>query len=259
MKKLSRHFFYQKIPDFISGKKKNIKIDQDLMRLRWFLKNFRLKNAKVLDIGSNFGFMCLNLSKIRRYNCTGYESEKPVYKFSEKLKKRSKLKNVFFYNKQLKFNNLDNLKNYDIIFLLNVLHHAGHTYDKSKIQNYKNWINYTIYYLKKIRKKSKYIFFQTGNVNFGTQYFNSKNTFKIIPQIMKKSGWKIKKIGVVENFKDKIFNYKTYTQSNIKKIPLITCGRNKKNNLVEYKLKNQIIFKHETGFLQRPLWICERK
>ena len=24
------------------------------MRLRWFLKNFRLKNAKVLDIGSNF-------------------------------------------------------------------------------------------------------------------------------------------------------------------------------------------------------------
>ena len=42
-------------------------------------------------------------------------------KFSEKLKKRSKLKNVFFYNKQLKFNNLDNLKNYDIIFLFGMM------------------------------------------------------------------------------------------------------------------------------------------
>ena len=259
MKKISRHFFYQKIPDFISGKKKNIKIDQDLMRLKWFLKHFKAKNANVLDIGSNFGFMCLNLSKVRKYICTGFESEKQVYKFSKKLKKKSKLTNVFFYNKQFKFNNLDNLKKYDIIILLNVLHHAGHTYDKNKIKNSKNWVNYTINYLKKIREKSKYIFFQTGNVNFNSQYFNSKNTFKIIPQIMKKSGWKIKKIGVVENFNSKIFNYKTYNQSEIKNIPLITCRRNKKNNLVEYKLKNKIIFRYKTGFLQRPLWLCERK
>ena len=99
MKKISRHFFYQKIPDFISGKKKNIKIDQDLMRLKWFLKHFKAKNANVLDIGSNFGFMCLNLSKVRKYICTGFESEKQVYKFSKKLKKKSKLTNVFFYNK----------------------------------------------------------------------------------------------------------------------------------------------------------------
>ena len=259
MNKKSRHFFYQKIPDFISKQKNNLKIDQDQMRLKWFLQNFKMKDARVLDVGSNFGYMCLSVSKIRNYECSGFESEKQVYKFSEKLRKKSKLKNVFFFNKKLQFMNLDNLQNYDIIFLLNVLHHAGHTYDKNKIRYSKSWVNYTINYLKKMRKKSKYIFFQTGNVNFGARYFNNKNTFKIIPQIMRKSGWKIKKIGIVKNFNNKILKYETYDQSDIKDIPLIICKRNKKTNLVEYKLKEKIIFTHNTGFLQRPLWICERE
>lgn len=259
MKKKSRHFFYQKIPDFISGKRNTLKTDQDEMRLKWFLKFFKTKNLKLLDIGSNFGYMCLNLSKRKKYQCTGYESEEQVHKFASKLKKKSRLKNIFFFNRKLKFSDLNNLKEYDIVFLLNVLHHAGHTYDKNKVKNSNNWINYTINYLKKIKKKSRYIFFQTGNSNFGIQYFNNKNTFRIIPQIMEKSGWKIKKIGIVENFNSKILSYKTYNQSDIKSIPLITCQRNKKNNLVEYKLKNKIIFRYKTGFLQRPLWICERK
>ena len=258
MNKKSRHFFYQKIPDFISKQKNNLRIDQDQMRLKWFLQNFKMKEARVLDVGSNFGYMCLSVSKIRNYECTGFESEKQVYKFSEKLRKKSNLKNVFFFNKKLQFMNLDNLQNYDIIFLLNVLHHAGHTYDKNRIQYSQKWINYVIKYLRKIRKKSKYIFFQTGNVNFGINYFDNKKTFKVIPEIMKRSGWKIKKIGIIKNFNKKNLKYETYERKNINKIPVIMCKRNTKSNLVEYKIKNKIIFTHKTGFLQRPLWICER-
>ena len=251
--KKSRHSNYQNIVT----KKLNRKIiNHDQLRFNWVKKLIPIKKItrSLIDVGSNLGYFCLRFAKELNYYATGYEYEKPTFNKANLLKK--KLNNIKYINKGLTIKDLNNLKNADLIIHLNVLHHAGHMYDKKLISNEKDWMRYSIRYLKKLSIKSKYLFFQTGNVNYNQRYFRNEDTFKVIPKILKLSGWKIIKIGNIE-FKSKKLYYRYYDPRNIKKIPTICCSRDKKSKKVFYKINNKIIFKYKSGFLQRPLFWCK--
>jgi len=250
--KISRHLNYQNFEEKVYLK--NNKINLDKLRFDWIKKIIGKNKIKNLtDIGSNLGYMCVNFNKYYNAKCIGYEYEKPTFFRANKIKKN--LNNIKYINKGLNLKNLTKIKYSDLIIHLNVLHHAGHMYDKKIISDKKDWINYSIKYLKILNKKSKFLFFQTGNVNYNQNYFESKETYKVLPYILNKAGWKINKIGAI-NFSKKKLTYETYKMSEIKQIPNISCKRNKKGNKVFYYNKTKKIFTHEAGVLQRPLFWC---
>jgi len=263
--KTSRHYRYQSIISTKHIIKKNY-INTDELRFSFFKKiiSSKIKFKSVTDIGSNLGYFCLKFNDFFKVNCIGYEYEKLTYLRANKLKK--KLKNIKYLNKGLNLSNLDKIDKTDIVLNLNVLHHAGHMYDKKivRLKNKKNynskmdWAVYASKYLKILSRKSKYMFFQTGNVNFNINHFENTETFKILPSILNKGGWKIINIGVIQFSGSDIF-YKMYKKKDIKKIPLITCKKNNKNGIVTYYSKDKPIFKYKTGFLQRPIFWCVSK
>lgn len=257
MKLISRHSNYQNFSEFTKSSNKN-NINLDKLRFNWVQKVINTSNKiyHLTDIGSNLGYMCIKFNQIFNIQCLGYEYEKATYvKANNIINKDSKIK---YLNKGLKLSTLRLLKKTDLIIHLNVLHHAGHMYDKNLIKNPNDWKKYSLKYLNMLSKKSKYLFFQTGNVNYNKSYFSNEETFILLPQILKSSGWNIKKVGMI-NFSKKKLKYNTYNKSEIKKISKISCKRDKKSKQVFYYKDKKLIFKYNSGFLQRPLFWCQSK
>ena len=257
MKLNSRHSNYQNFSEFKKNSNKD-NINLDKLRFDWIQKviNTNKKISKMTDIGSNLGYMCVKFNEIFNAQCLGYEYEKPTYvKAREIINKNPAIK---YLNKGLKLSTLKLLKKTDLIIHLNVLHHAGHMYDQNLIKNSNDWKKYSLKYLKILSKKSKFLFFQTGNVNYNKNYFSNEETFVLLPQILKSSGWSIKNIGMI-NFSKKELKYNLYNNSEIKKISKISCKRDKKSKKVLYYKDKKLIFKYDSGFLQRPLFWCQSK
>lgn len=263
--KTSRHYNYQNIIGNKSDQKKN-HINNDEIRFDWFKKiiSSKIKFKTMTDFGSNLGYFCLRFNEYFKTKCIGYEYERLTFVRANKLKRE--IDNIKYFNKSLDLNNLNKIDKTDLILNLNVLHHAGHMYDKKlvqlkgkKLNNSKiDWATYASKYLNILSKKSKYLFFQTGNVNFNINHFENSETFKLLPSILNKSGWKIINIGVTQFSKNKVF-YKTYKASEMRKIPIVTCKREQKTGVVIYFKNNKPIFKFKTGFLQRPIFWCVSK
>jgi len=256
--KQSRHSNYQNFINLKILKKKNY-IDLDEIRFEWIKKITKSKYIikSVTDIGSNLGYFCLKFCEQYMAKSIGYEYEKPTYLKAKKIKQKfgGDTNNIKYINKGLNINNLSQIKKSDLIVHLSVLHHAGHMYDKKLIKTKDDWKKYSIKYLSKLSKKSNYLFFQTGNVNYNKNYFDTNETFKILPLILKRAGWKILKIGNIDFARKKV-GYKTFNPESINKIPRINCKRDKKTNKVIYTRGKKILFKYESGFLQRPLFWC---
>ena len=252
--KQSRHSNYQNSINTKNTKYKN-NIDLDKIRFDWVKKIIKPSNRikSVTVIGSNLGYMCLKFNEYFKTQSIGYEYEKPTFIKANKIKK--KIENIKYINKGLKISNLSKIKKCDLLIHLNVLHHAGHMYDKKLIKSKKDWLKYSIKYLNVLSKKSKYLFFQTGNVNFNKNHFENNETFTILPLILKQAGWEIIKVGNIDFSKKKI-RYKDFDFSNINKVPRVECKRDKRTGKVIYKMNNKEIFKFESGFLQRPLFWC---
>ena len=252
--KESRHSNYQNFIESKYIKNKNY-INLDEIRFDWIKKIIKSsdKIKSIADIGSNLGYMCLKFNEHFKTQSVGYEYEKPTFIKANKIK--NKIKDVKYINKGLNISNLSKIKKTDLLVHLNVLHHAGHMYDKKLIKSKNDWTKYSIKYLNLLTKKSKYLFFQTGNVNFNKNYFENNETFNILPLILKQAGWKIIKIGNIDFSKKKI-GYKSFDPRDINKIPIIECKREKETNKVIYTRGKKILFKYESGFLQRPLFWC---
>ena len=231
--KQSRHQNYQ---NFTNKKIKNV--HNDKIRFDWIKKivksNYKIKT--VTDIGSNLGYFCINFNNHFDTNSIGYEYEKPTFIKACNIRDKMNIPKTKckYINKGITLNNITKIKKTDLLIHLSVLHHAGHMYDRKLIKNKNDWKKYSIKYLRKFSKISKYMFFQTGNVNYNKNYFENYETFKILPFILKEAGWKITKIGNIDFSKKKI-QYKTFNPNSISKVPIVTCERNTKTNKVIYK------------------------
>ena len=236
MKLNSRHSDYQDFSEYT--KNSNKKINLDKLRFEWVEKllNHKDKISKMTDIGSNLGYMCIKFNEKFGVKCLGYEYEKPTYNKAKKIINNKS--NIKYLNRGLKISTIKFLDKTDLIVHLNVLHHAGHMYDKKLINNSKDWVKYSTRYLKILSKKSKYLLFQTGNVNYGKNYFSNEETFTLLPKILKNANWKIENIGVI-NFLKKKLKYETKNLSEIKKFPKITCQRDSNSKKVLYYIKKK--------------------
>lgn len=100
-------------------------------RLDFICKHIDFNDKTVLDIGANTGFFSFEINKRGARAITSYEGNSS---HSDFLKEASKVLdiNIKIENAYYKFDNQDTEK-YDIVLLLNVIHHLGDDFGEKKI------------------------------------------------------------------------------------------------------------------------------
>lgn len=172
-------------------------------RLRYILKNIDIKNKTVLDIGGNTGFFTFELldngAKSIHY-CEGNTSHAEFVALAAKI--LGVANKIEIINKYFSFE--DELKNiaYDIVLLLNVLHHVGDDYGEKEISNDRAK-QVIIKQLNSFVGKTELLVFQLGfnwkgNRNLGL--FKEGTKKEMIDFIIEgtKNNWDIIKIGIPE-------------------------------------------------------------
>lgn len=204
--KTSKHSNYQILTDKLAGIIGNDQIEVksrfEQERLDFICKSINVSGKKVLDIGGNTGFFSFKLlekgaSEI--HYCEGNKNHSDFVKLAAEVlqqKNQIQIDNSYFV-----FDGNDNRK-YDIILLLNVLHHVGDDYGDNTltIERAKETI---IKQLNSLAYKTDYIVFQLGfcwkgNRNVGL--FENGTKTEMIEFIRKgiENFWQIEKIGIAE-------------------------------------------------------------
>jgi SAM-dependent methyltransferase len=224
--KTSKHSNYQKLPTEIGRylNEDSIKIVSryENERLLYILKNVTIDNKTVLDIGANTGFFSFELLKAGVKSVYMYEGNKNHADF---IKYAAKMINV---NDKITINNTyfdfcNNMQdvNFDIVLLLNVLHHVGDDYGDSQItiQTAKNKILESI---NNFYGKTDILIFQLGFNWQGDRNkpFFSTGTKKEMIEFLQEGisrKWNVLKIGIPISLNDKI-EYCDIDDENIKRI-----------------------------------------
>ncbi len=251
-------FVLKRIPELKEIKYKKRQIDLDLQRYEWLKKKLPKDISKVCEVGANMGYFSISLANEFKVLVHAFESNNSYTRICNILSDLVNLsKRLEFLNKSVSLESINSLENYDLIINLNVLHHAGVFFDNNLVKNNKEWIKYSITYLKNLRKKTKYLFFQTGNMSNNNAIFPSESTISFLKKIFDESGWIIKNVGVIKNLKK--LKYESYNLDEIDSIELFKCKRDKEMNKVAYYSNKKLVSYMQTGLAQRPLWFCQNK
>jgi SAM-dependent methyltransferase len=223
--KATKHSNYQVLPEklvLILGNDMEVKSRYENERLTFILKNLEIQNKTILDIGGNTGFFTIELIENGAKHVDYYEGNQDHSEFvrlaSELLGISMKV-NVI--NKYLNFENELNNKHYDVILLLNVLHHLGDDYgDKSLSLN--NAKKVMLNQLNSLADKTSFLVFQLGfnwkgNRNCCLFELGTKKEMVDFISNGTKNFWKVHTIGVAEKENDRII-YKTLNSENIKRM-----------------------------------------
>jgi SAM-dependent methyltransferase len=203
----SKHSNYQTLPKRLAeiiGDDIEIKTRYETERLAYILENIDVKNKSMLDIGGNTGYFTFEMLERGARSVHYYEGDKTHAEFvkiaSKHLDMKDKLKITDEY---FSFINTDYKDKYDIILLLNVLHHIGDDYgDKTtSIEKAKKTI---IEQLNSLAELGETIVFQLGFNWKGNReicLFEGGTKTELIDFI--KDGterhWEICKIGIAES------------------------------------------------------------
>lgn len=222
-----------------------------------FLSNkIKLSNKKIIEIGSNDGFLSYQLKK-KGANVLGIDASDFMVKLSKK--KINSIQKIFTFNESIKIKKLFGTA--DIIIANNVFNHSDNPLD----------------FLKGVRnllKKDALFIFEQPNFTRGlltlkfdqiyhehVSYFTVKN----IASLLKYSGFKIKNISknkyhggslrtisTISNSKDKEFNEKRLIQfENKHKIYTHNFYKNMMNKIIKKKiiLLNKLIKLKQDGYI----------
>jgi len=257
---------YQKIPEFVLEKIPDLRnidycqsqMELDTPRYKWLKERYRSDDFTVVEIGANLGYFAMTLAEECNARATVYE---PIAEYAEVcrilcrvLKLQDKIQ---VSSRSIAIDDLESISSSDLIIHLNVLHHAGSSFDVAQIDSISDWHRYAHRYLRRLSKKASYLFFQTGNMWKNKPLFPSETTLSLIANLLEDSNWVVEEIGVIEDLSK--MHYKNYHAESIEEIPRIYCRRNQKTNLVEYYREGRAIGSCGTGSAQRPLWFCRSK
>lgn len=161
----SKHSNYQvlsrKLSTILGNDVIDVKSRYENERLEYIKKNIDIKEKRILDIGGNSGFFTYEMIDSRAKSVHYYEGNKI---HSEFVKLASKVLNI---EEKIKVTNdyfdfdkfIDN--KYDVVLLLNVLHHVGDDYGEMKLSK-KKAKETIIKQLNSIAKISDLVVFQLG-------------------------------------------------------------------------------------------------
>lgn len=240
--KVSKHSGYQILPMALKNLicDNEIKVDSrsERERLDYIQTKIDLSHKKIADIGGNTGFFsfeCISGGAEEVFYFEGNEEHASFVSLASQAVEYSDRIKVF--NKYFDFSN-DREQCFDVMFVLNVLHHVGDDYgDKNlSIDMAKKEI---IHSLKNISKQTKILIFQIGY-----------NWMGDISRPLFQNGTKMEQIDFLVN---NLSDYYEFVGVGIAE---------KKNNCVQYVDKNMHNVERIDGygeFLNRPLFILKSK
>jgi len=220
---LSKHSNYQilasELAKYIPQNNLEIKSRAEFARLKYILEKININGKNITDIGANTGYFTFEFLKNGAESVTCYEGNSAHAQF---IQDSSLLMN---YNKKLRVYNeyfsFDKLGlNFDIMLLLNVLHHVGDDYGERSLQ-IENAKEKIIYDLNTMACRTKTLVFQLGfNWKGNRNYCLFKNGTKseLINYIKEgvRNYWEIIDIGIAEKHNNEII-YKDLDSNNIKR------------------------------------------
>jgi len=204
----SKHSNYQilskKLSKIIGNNEIKVKTRYEVERLEYILKNIDVNDKLILDIGGNTGFFTFEMLDNGAKKVYYYEGNNV---HSEFVRLSAKVLNVEnkteITNKYFSFEDEFNKNKYDIILLLNVLHHIGDDYGDNKLsmEKAKETI---IKQVNTLADTTEIIVFQMGFNWKGNRelcFFENGTKEEMISFIKKgiKNHWEIIKIGVAED------------------------------------------------------------
>lgn len=130
-KRTSKHANYQilstRLSQLVDGKNLDIHSRYEAERLDYILKNVAVDDKNALDIGGNSGYFSFELLDKGAKNIHYYEGNRDHAEFVKIAASFLGVTDrVFVTNRYFAFDEMDDVKgNYDLVLLLNVLHHIG--------------------------------------------------------------------------------------------------------------------------------------
>ncbi len=219
----SKHSNYQilasELQPYLAKNDIEVKSRNENIRLDYFLKNIDIENKKVLDVGGNTGYFTFEFLKNGASDLDYYDGYQEHAQFvklaSEVLEYDSKIK---VYNE---YYNFDQDKQYDVILLLNVLHHLGDDFGDDKVSKEKA-LETIIEYMKAIAKQTDILVFQLGfnwKGNRNLPLFENGTKKELIDFITSNLSdqFKILKIGVAEEQGGEVV-YSDLNDNNIQRV-----------------------------------------
>jgi SAM-dependent methyltransferase len=223
--KQSKHSNYQKLSRrlerILDGGITGVKSRHEEERLEYILKNLDVKDKRILDVGGNTGYFTFEFIDNAASCVEYYEGNEAHVKFVELAAKVLNIdENIIIKARYLNFD--DDLVNnrYDIVLLLNVLHHLGDDYGDKNIS-----IGETrkkiLCQLNGLSENAKKIVFQLGYNWKGNRekcLFENGTKAEMIDYIRDgtRNYWEIEKIGIAEEINGKI-KYTEMCDSNLKR------------------------------------------
>jgi len=169
----SKHSVYQNIPDFVSAELGYTEaIDEgwrgDRQRLAFLAECRTPADGETwLDFGANTGFFTLSLAhNFPRTAFLAVEANPNHARFIEKVARYFDMRNVEVIGKAVGLRELPTLPRTDFMLHLNVLHHAGHDFDKELVPSLGDFPEYAKRYLSALRHATGAMLFQLGS-NWG--------------------------------------------------------------------------------------------
>lgn len=204
----SKHSNYQilskRLSLIIGNEEMEVNSRLESERLEYILKNLNVKGKTILDIGGNTGFFSFELIENGAKNIIYYEGNKSHTHFvqiaAQVLNIEEKIQIVNnYYSFKDEFEN----KVFDLVLLLNVLHHFGDDYGEKEISIELAKQNILIQ-LNSLANKTSKMVFQLGYNWKGNRDLNlfEKGTKKEMIDFISngiKNFWTIEKIGIAES------------------------------------------------------------
>lgn len=202
--KNSKHSNYQilsdKLASIIGDDQIEVKSRYERERLDYILENIQIKGKSVLDIGGNSGFFTFESVDKGAESVHHYEGNKEHSDFVNKAAEVLQCKNkVEVTNGYYSFESEDTRK-YDVVFLLNVLHHLGDDFGDNSL-SIDAAKELMMLQLNRMARKTDRLIFQLGfcwKGNRNTGLFEHGTKRELIDFVTEavKGVWEIQNIGI---------------------------------------------------------------
>ncbi len=213
----TKHANYQNIPAFVrDAMGYREQIDEawrgDTARYRLILDEQPIAAGQVIgDVGANTGFFTLSLA--HTYSATqfvAYETNPNHADFVHLIADAFAMTNVSVEQLAVDLAGIDRLPQHDSLLHLNVLHHAGHDFDRALVSNVGEFAGYAVAYLSKLRRATANLVFQMGS-NWGgdkatpiVPVRDDCGKIMLTQRLFREAGWRVTNIALATHAGDEI-------------------------------------------------------
>jgi len=206
---LSKHAQYQTVPESLALKlgvqfEVNEEWRGDRPRYPSILDYARQHAAKrILDVGANTGYFALSLAEdIPEAALTACELNSTHAEIIGLLAELGGYGNISVTDRPADLVNVDTFGTFDLALHLNILHHAGHDFDKALVPDREAFMDYGVEYLKRFAKTTTRMVFQMGYNWGGNKQLplvpvkDQEGKVRFTVQLMEKAGWTIEHVAI---------------------------------------------------------------